>query len=204
MAWDFLPSTYDTVAEIYEARFLDELEERPRDRELLEAFAGSVHGSVVEIGCGPGHIGAFVQDFGRPVLGVDLSPGMAARAASRLSGVTVADMRSLPLPDARVGGVLAFYSLIHLRRIEVPYVLADLHRVLRHGGSMLMAAHKGNGEVVLDEFVGEPVPFAVTLFEPEELAEAMRAVGFEITLAEVRAPIGTETTHRIYVAARKP
>ena len=106
--------------------------------------------------------------------------------------------------DGQVGGVLAFYSLIHLRRFEVAAVLADLHRVLRPGGSMLIAAHHGNGEVVLDEFVGEPVPFAVTLFEPDELAEAMRAVGFEITLAEVRAPMGTETTHRIYVAARKP
>jgi hypothetical protein len=66
VAWDRLRSTYDHVAGRYEARFLDELQGKPRDRELLEAFAASVGDPFVEVGCGPGQSGAFVRRAGGP------------------------------------------------------------------------------------------------------------------------------------------
>ncbi|HEY5024133.1 MAG TPA: hypothetical protein VII76_04085 [Acidimicrobiales bacterium] len=40
MTWDSLRSTYDTVAAKYESRFLDELRDKPLDREVLAALAG--------------------------------------------------------------------------------------------------------------------------------------------------------------------
>ena len=109
MARDDVGSSYDAVARKYEARFLDELSAKPRDRELLTTFSGSVCDPVVEIGCGPGQIGAFVRTHGRRVVGLDLSTEMARLASSRLGGALVADMRSLPFATARVGGIVAFY-----------------------------------------------------------------------------------------------
>ena len=72
-----------------------------------------------------------------------------------------ADIRSLPLAAGTVGGLLAFYSLIHVRRSECALVLREFARVLRPGGQVLLSAHEGEGEVELDEFLGEPVPFGV-------------------------------------------
>jgi SAM-dependent methyltransferase len=156
MKWELLRSTYDEIADKYETRFLDELNEKPRDRELLAAFAEAVSDSVVEVGCGPGQIGMFVRKRGRHVFGVDLSPRMASLANARLDGAMAADMRSLPLASERLGGLVAFYSLIHMRRHELGTVLREFHRVLRPGGGVLFSAHEGQGELERDQFLEEP------------------------------------------------
>jgi SAM-dependent methyltransferase len=205
VTWDYLRSTYDTVAAKYESRFLDELRDKPLDTELLAAFARSVGDPVADIGCGPGQIGAFVRSQGRRVVGLDLSPHMARRARVRLDGVCVADMRSLPLASNSVGGVLAFYAVIHLRRPALGPALREFSRVLRPGGHVLFSAHWGTEDVELDEFLQEPVPFAATLFELDELVAATTAAGLEMTRADRRPPYETEgNTVRLYVAARKP
>ncbi len=206
MAWDRLGSSYDLVASKYERRFIDELQGKPRDRELLEAFAMSVGDPVVEVGCGPGQIGLFIRERGRRVVGMDLSPEMAKLAKGRLDAATAADMRALPFATGALGGLVAFYSLIHVRRAEIDGVLRELHRVLRPRGRLLFSAHEGQGEVELDEFIGEPVPIAATFFTLDELVAATRAAGLDVALAERRSPHPSEgQTTRLYVEAeRKP
>jgi SAM-dependent methyltransferase len=205
VAWDRLRSSYDHVAGRYEARFLDELQGKPRDRELLAAFAASVDDPVVEVGCGPGQIGAYVAQHGRFVAGVDLSPEMARLARHRLDGALVADMRALPLASGTVGGLLAFYSLIHVPRPHLDIVLREVRRVLRPGGRVLFSAHDGEGDIELAEFLGERVPVAATFFRLDELVTATGAAGLEVVLAEQRAPYPSESdTVRLYVEARAP
>ena len=202
MTWGEIPATYDRVAGVYEQRFANELDGKPRDRELLTAFARSVADPVVEIGCGPGHVGAFARNLGRRVVGLDLSPGMARLAAARLDGVVAADMRRLPLRDDLAGGIIAFYSVIHLRREEVGTAMSEFARVLAAGGRLLVSAHEGDGEVELDEFLGEPVPIAGTYFRLDELVDLVRAAGLAVEVAEQRPPYATEgPTNRLYVQA---
>jgi SAM-dependent methyltransferase len=204
MTWDYLRSSYDAVADKYESRFVGELHDKARDRELLEAFSRSVSDPVVDIGCGPGQIGAFVSERGRRVVGLDMRPEMAKLANGRLDGALVADMRSLPLASGHIGGILAFYSLIHRRRAELTTALAEFRRVLRPGGQVLFSAHEGDVEVERDEYLEEPVPFGATLFELDELVAASGVAGFDVTLAERRAPYPSESgTVRLYVGAKR-
>ncbi len=204
MDWDYLRTSYDATAAKYEDRFLDELRHKPRDRELLAAFATSVEDPVADVGSGPGQIGAFVRGWGRRVVGVDLSSVMAKLAAVRLDGALAADMRALPLGPDCLGGLLAFYSLIHLRRAELEPVLRGFRHVLRPGGRLLFCAHEGTDEVELDEFLEEPVPLAATFFELDELLGATEAAGLEVTQAERRPPYPNEgKTTRLYVEAVK-
>ena len=204
MSWERLRSSYDLVAAKYEERFRDELQGKARDRELLESFARSVGDPIVEIGCGPGQIGVFVRERGRRVVGLDLSHEMAKLASRRLDGAVTADMRALPLRTAAVGGILAFYSVIHLRRPELESVLRAFHRVLRPGGRILLSAHEGQGEVGVAEFLGEPAPVAATLFELAELTKAASAAGFDIIRAERREPYPSEgQTVRLYVEGQR-
>lgn len=205
VAWDFLPSSYDTVATKYASRFGDELDHKPRDRELLEALARSVGDPVADVGCGPGQIGAFVRQRGRRVIGIDLSPEMAKLATLRLDAALVADLRALPLGSESMGGLVAFYAVIHLGRSELGAAVGEFHRVLRPGGRVVLSAHEGTGVVELDEFLHEPVPFAATLFGLDELVGACRRSGLEVTVAERRQPYAIESeTVRLYVEARKP
>src|SRR4029078_8614318 len=114
-----------------------------------------------------------------------------------------ADMRSLPFASARLGGIVAFYSLIHLRRPELRAVLREFHRVVRPGGRVLFSAHEGQGEIEHDEFLDEPVPIVATLFELDELVDATEAAGLTITHAERRTPYASEATVRLYVEATR-
>src|SRR5205085_8859760 len=114
-------------------------------------------------------------------------------------GALVADMRSLPFASARVGGIVAFYSLIHLQRAELGAVLHEFHRVLRPGGRMLLSAHEGRGDLRVDQFLDEPVAVTVTYFGLDELVRASETAGFTVTRAERRAPYAGESTVRLYV-----
>ena len=202
--WPSLGPSYDAVAPAYEARFVDELDGKPRDRELLEAFAAALppDGPVLDAGCGPGQVGAAVRGHGHSVIGVDLSPSMARLAATRLDAALAADMRALPFAARTVAGAVAFYSLIHLRQAEVVDAVRELARVLRPGGRVLAAFHEGDGEIHADEFLGEAVPFSATLFHLDEVVAIFEAGGLRVDVAVRRPPYTTEgPTNRLYVGA---
>lgn len=198
-------SSYEVVAEKYAATFFDELSRKPFDRELLDGFAALVpHAKALDVGCGPGHVGRYLSEGGMDVVGVDLSPAMieVARRLNPAMRFEVGDMRSLPVGDRTTDAVVAFYSLIHIAREEVPAVLTEFRRVLTPSGRLLLAVHGGTGTVSRSEFMGEPVPFEATLFEKDELTELIRASGFQVTRSTVRPPYEFEyQTPRLYLGA---
>jgi ubiquinone/menaquinone biosynthesis C-methylase UbiE len=201
---DRVREAYDTVARAYEARFAAELNDKPRDRELLDAFADRVGDPILDVGSGPGQVGSYVRDRGRRVIALDLSHEMATLAARRLDDAVTADMRALPVAAGSAGGALAFYSLIHLPRAQVAAALDELYRVLRPGGRLLLSAHQGEGEVTVDEFLGAPVELTGTFFTLVELLEHAIAAGFEVTHAERRLPYPSEgNTIRLHLELKR-
>ena len=143
---------------------------------------------------------AAVRSPRHSVIGVDLSPEMARRSAGRLDAAVAADVRRLPMAAGRVAGVVAFSSLIHLRRHELVPAVRELASVLRPGGRVLASFHEGEGEVRVEEFLGNAVPFAATLFGLDEVVAAFEAGGIGVDIAERRSPYATEGgTGRLYV-----
>src|ERR1700730_8021441 len=73
---------YDRIADEYARRLFGELDQKPKDRELLQIFSSRVgeHGEVCDLGCGPGHVARFLRNAGMQVFGLDLSPQMLANA----------------------------------------------------------------------------------------------------------------------------
>jgi SAM-dependent methyltransferase len=132
---------------------------------------------------------------------VDISAAMAARARARLDGAVVADLRALPIASGAAAGLVAFYSVIHVPRADLAGALAEFRRVLRADGRVMFSAHEGEGEVVLDEFIGLPVPMIATLFALDELVAACDTVGLRVLHAERREHYEGEITTRPYVLA---
>ena len=100
--------SYDRVAARYMERFEHELDGKPTDRGFLDnvATANRRNGWLVDLGCGPGQIGAYLAAKGLRIVSVDLSLEMfrvaspLLRKSARLQG----DMRALPFANNSIAG----------------------------------------------------------------------------------------------------
>ncbi len=198
-----IAGSYDLVATEYLAAFGDELSGKPEDRRLL-GLVGGRGGLVADVGSGPGHVSAFLRSHGAATVAVDASTGMAALAGRDGHPALAADMRQLPFAPASLDSVVAFYSLIHLPRGDVPTAIAELARCLRRDGLLLVAVHAGQGITRGTEFLGREVRLTATLFGLAEMVAMVVGAGFEIVESFQRPPYGQERTERIYVLAHMP
>src|SRR5262249_48634553 len=151
-------------------RLLGELDHKPFDREILGRFASRTKslGVVCDVGCGPGHVAAYLRGLGVDVHGVDVSAAMVSIAAKLNSNIPFRreDMRSLTVEDGAYGGLVAFYSIIHFNRSELPSVFLEMRRVLKANGVLLLAFHAGDDTVHFDEWWGHRVCLDFAFFQP--------------------------------------
>jgi SAM-dependent methyltransferase len=203
-------SSYDRVAEEYARRIFGELEHKPFDRQLLDRFAARVQrlGPACDLGCGPGHVARYLHERGVRVVGLDLSPAMVELARRLNPGIEFrqGNMLSLDIEEGAWGGIAAFYSIIHILRADVPVALAEMKRVLRPGGLLLLSFHVGDETVHLDEWWGHPVSVNFQFFRTEEMADSLRAAGFEIEEIVEREPYPQieHQSRRASILAKRP
>lgn len=203
--------SYDAVAASYADRFGGELPDLPFETWLLDRVAAHAGGRpVVDVGCGPGHITAYLAAAGADASGVDLSAAMVDEARQRFPGVTfeVADLRRLTRPKNAGGwaAVVAWYSLIHLADSELPEAIAALTRPLDPGGWLVLAMQAGSGVRHNDEWLGHEIDLTLVLRDPAYVVGAVEAAGLVDVEWYLRGPRGVlgESTQRLYVVARSP
>lgn len=113
---------------------------------LIELVPEDPGARWLETACGPGLVARAVAGRVGSVRGVDLTPSMVekARAEAAAAGVAnvefeLGDATALELPDDSFDGAVNRFSLHH---IPVPgRVLAEMARVVRPGGWVLVADH---------------------------------------------------------------
>ena len=200
--------SYDSVARAYADELAAELDHKPLDRHLLNRFAEetAARGLVADLGCGPGHVTAYLRDRGVQMLGVDLSPEMIRVAAERHPGIDfrVGDMAALDLPDASLAGAIAFYAIVHFEPDELAMVFREMRRVLRPGSLLLISFHIGDEVLHRDELFGASVSLDFRVLVPERIAEALRSARLAVVERAEREPYeGAEyPSRRCYLLAR--
>jgi SAM-dependent methyltransferase len=136
---------YDAMAQAYAAFIGDAFTGNPLNHVLIQAFADLVQqaggGPVADVGCGPGHVTAYLRDRGVDAFGIDLSPELIAAAREANPGIRfdVGDMGALDIVTDSLAGVLANYSIIHTPPDALPATLGELSRVLAPGGHLLVS-----------------------------------------------------------------
>jgi SAM-dependent methyltransferase len=208
---DFLADTragYDAIAVEYAERFVSESAADPWDRAVLTAFSEMVSGPVVDAGCGPGGVTAYLKGLGVDVFGVDLSPRTVRLSRERFPELRfeVGSMTALDVPDGALGGVAAWYSIIHVPADRMPAVFAEFERVLRPGGHLLLAFQVGDEVRHRSEAFGHAVSMDWHRQRPERLEKLLAEAGFETLVRLVRDPRAEaehESTPQGYLVARK-
>jgi len=206
-------ASYDAVAGAYAEAMSDELRRKPLDRALLAAFAEQVREAapdtarVWDVGCGPGHVTAFLAGLGLRAAGVDLSHGMVAQARKRHPDLefSTGSMTALPASDASWDGLVSFYSLIHMiDDADLRAALAEYRRVLADGGLLLLAVHAGQEVRHSTDWFGAEVDVSFRFFDPAWLGTELERAGFAVESLTRRQPYpGAEVaTPRAYFLAR--
>lgn len=185
-------TSYDTVATSYADLLRGAMKDEPHQRATLAVFAELVRnaggGPVGDIGCGPGRLTADLRDLGLDAFGVDLSPAMieVARRDHPDLHFEVGSMTDLSLPDNSAGGLLAWFSLIHVPDEELPGVLAHFHRALRPGGPLLIGFHAGDDTTLKTQgYGGHPMNVHIHKREPATMSTRLREAGFTVDVETV-------------------
>lgn len=109
---------------------------------LLGLRAGS---RVLDLACGQGRHAVPLRRAGLDVIGLDPSPVLLQAARPRDPGLALvqADMRSLPLSDSSVDGVVNLFNAFGYfeRDQDDVDVLCEVARVLRPGGAFVQEVH---------------------------------------------------------------
>ncbi|AEE44573.1 class I SAM-dependent methyltransferase [Cellulomonas fimi] len=135
---------YDSFAALYAAQTESNVLNAYYALPAMEALAGDVRGRhVLDAGCGAGALTARLRDRGATVSGFDASAAMVALARERLGDdvdVRVAALgEPLPYDDASFDDAVSSLVLHYLE--DWGPALAELRRVLRPGGRLVVAVH---------------------------------------------------------------
>jgi ubiquinone/menaquinone biosynthesis C-methylase UbiE len=158
------------------------------DREYLLAWAHGVDGQIIDVGCGPGQWTSYLSARGLAIEGVDPVLEFVAHARRQHPGVTYRIGRAdrLGVESASLGGVLAWFSLIHTSPAQIGEPLTEFARCIRPGGRLAIGFFEGPELVPFDHAVTTAYFWPVDL-----LASRVEQAGFDVTDVHTRTDPGT-------------
>jgi SAM-dependent methyltransferase len=120
---------------------------------LVAAVVAAQPSRILEVGCGWGELAEWVgRETGAEVVAVDLSPRMVELARERGVNAQVGDVQELPFADGEFDVAIAAWMLYHVP--DLARGLAELARVLRPGGRLVVATNSRFHLLELRELVG--------------------------------------------------
>lgn len=179
--------SYDRVAEPYLALVSRGLENLPLESSLVSHFARQVQatgcGRVLDLGCGPGLLTRHLAALGLSTIGVDVSPEMLLMAHSHNPGMEFieASVTELPVADGHAGGVFCWYVMHHVPEDALDQMFAQIARVLRPGGRLMLGGHVGDSAYLKTEgYGGLPMHVLFARRSIDTYAELASAAGMTV------------------------
>jgi len=104
---------------------------------------------ILDLGCGSGRDVRYFAVKGFEVIGLDYAARLLKLARDTTQQpLVLADFNFLPFLDNSFDAVWAIGSLLHTPRQFIPYVLAQIHRILKAEGILFTSVKKGYGEKI--------------------------------------------------------
>jgi predicted methyltransferase len=103
-----------------------------------------------------------------------------------------------------LGGVFAWYSIIHLGPADLMGVFTEFFRVLAPGGYAMVSFQVGDGPRHMARAYGHNVSMHAQLFMPATVVEHLTRAGFTTVAQMLREPGPRETSPQAVILARRP
>ena len=167
--------TYASVAELYIKLFGTSEQIHADDLAFIGRHLGDQSGTVLDIGCGPGHITGYLRSLGVDATGIDMVPEFIAhaRAAHPSGRYQLGSMENLEVADHCITGILAWYSFIHLPPQTLDGVLAECRRAMVPAGTLVLGLFDGDEVASFDHKVVTGYRWPL-----DELSQRLTRVGF--------------------------
>ncbi len=168
------------------------------DLALVAQWARSIAGAVLDVGCGPGQWTHYLAGLGVDVEGVDPVAEFieSAQVTYPADRYRLGRAEAVDTDDGALGGVLAWYSLIHTDPALISAVFDEFARCIRSGGGLALGFFTG------EEL--EPFEHAITTaycWPIDLLTYEVEAAGFIVTHTESRT-VRPERRHGAILARR--
>jgi SAM-dependent methyltransferase len=177
---------YDAIADRYTEHIRANRGPETYFRSFLDRVVARIPGGgrVLDLGCGAGLITAELVRTAR-VVALDRSSAQLSLARRHAPDAVLvrADIAEVGFGPGSFDAVVAFWTLIHVRRDRHRAVLSNVHDWLRPGG--LFAATLGTSDSPEDveaDFFGAPMSWSH--FDAETNRRLLREEGFEIVQAD--------------------
>ncbi|WP_254666712.1 class I SAM-dependent methyltransferase [Streptomyces sp. WMMB 714] len=190
---------FDAIGDRYDEAFPHKEGQVAGGKWLAEQLPPGSH--VLDLGCGTGLPTARqLVEAGHRVTGIDLSPEMVKLAREN---VPEGDFRRMDIADVEkqelgpFDGVAAFFSLLMLPRVEIPFALRMLHQQTREGAPLALSMVEADVDDFTLPFLGNTI--RVSGYLRDELRRIVQDTGFEIVGedAYAYAPASTDVPPEI-------
>lgn len=147
------------------------------DRERIRDWAAGVDGLILDVGSGPGQWTDYLRESGARIEGVEPVPEFVAAARARYPESTYREGRAerLRVADGELGGILAWFSLIHTDPRRLDECLREFARAIAPGGSLLVGFFAGERLEPFEHAVATAYYWPVA-----QLAERIESAGFTV------------------------
>ena len=189
--------TFESVSLAYGARALEYVDAVGRlehiadtDLALVADWASRLKGKVIDVGSGPGQWTQCLASLGAEVEGIEPVPEFLAIAKERYPDVKFRQDRAemLDVPAQSLGGVLAWYSLIHTEPEKLHIPLTEFARSIRPGGGLALGFFTGSKLAAFDHAVAVAYCWPI-----DQLVVQIEDAGFTVTHVESRTMSPTRT-----------
>jgi ubiquinone/menaquinone biosynthesis C-methylase UbiE len=177
-------AAFDAIGERYDDVFPHKSGQIIATQWVIDRLAPGAR--VLDIGCGTGvPTAGMLAETGIDVIGIDVSTEMLALARRNVPAGRFVAMDVLELDGSlgRFDAACAFFSLLMLRREDIPRVLRRVRAVLRPGGMVAIGMVEGDFDYAPLMFLGEELN--VTAYPQADLEDAVRAEGLHVLEVDV-------------------
>lgn len=196
--------TYDNLAKKYEAVYGRKITYQKELDEFVKTLPKDA--KILDVGCGTGHVDAYLAELGFDVTGIDISENMIEIAVDKapLAQFQIMDLRHMDFADESFDAILAIFSLIHISKEEAHKAINHFAKILRPQGQLFLGLVEGESETFAEHSFNDEHKILFQYYDKQLIKEILDKEGFIVnTIADRHYTDDYQDQDEFFISAQK-